>query len=209
MTATDVGTAYDLRGSLLEACSCGVLCPCWVGEDPDTGTCDAFLCYHFDLGTIRGVNVADLNFVVVAHIPGNVLQGDWKVGMFVDDRASDDQMAAIVDAFTGALGGPLADLAQLVGDVRTVERAPVEYALVEGTGKVTVGDFLSAEMTPYRGPNGDVTTLRDTIFSTVPGSPAWVSKAVFHKVDLPALGWQWTFEGRNAIQADWMMVHPA
>jgi hypothetical protein len=25
--ATDV--VYDLEGTLLEACSCGVLCPCW------------------------------------------------------------------------------------------------------------------------------------------------------------------------------------
>jgi len=37
------GVVYDLQGTLLEACSCGVLCPCWIGEDPDGGTCDAFV----------------------------------------------------------------------------------------------------------------------------------------------------------------------
>ena len=207
MTATDVGAAYDLRGSLLEACSCGVLCPCWVGEDPDMGTCDAFLCYHFDTGTIRGVDVSGLSYAAVAHIPGNVLQGDWQVAIFIDDRASDEQMQALVDAFTGKLGGPLADLAQLIGDVKVIERAPIEHSLVEGTGKVVIGDFLEAHMEPYRGPEGDVTTLRDSIFSTVPGSPAWVSKATVHRVNLPRLGLEWQFEGRNAIQADWTMVH--
>src|SRR5204862_385568 len=49
------GVVYDLQGTLLEACSCGVLCPCWVGEDPDGGMCDAIIAYHFDAGTVQGV----------------------------------------------------------------------------------------------------------------------------------------------------------
>src|SRR6266480_3794749 len=51
--AEATGLVYDLQGTLLEACSCGVLCPCWVGEDPDGGTCDAFVAYHFDAGTVK------------------------------------------------------------------------------------------------------------------------------------------------------------
>src|SRR3979411_2102191 len=41
---------YLLEGTLLEACSCGVLCPCWIGDDPDGGQCFAFNAYHFDKG---------------------------------------------------------------------------------------------------------------------------------------------------------------
>jgi hypothetical protein len=52
-----------------------------------------------------------------------------------------------------------------------------------------------------------VTTLRDSIFSTVPGSPAWVSKASRNRVSLPRYGMSWEYEGRNAIQADWRMEH--
>ena len=75
--ATDV--VYDLEGTLLEACSCGVLCPCWVGSDPDGGTCDSFNAYHFDRGTISGVDVDGLSFINVCHIPGNVLTpGTWR-----------------------------------------------------------------------------------------------------------------------------------
>ena len=39
MAATTDATqvVYELEGTLLEACSCGVLCPCWIGEDPDGG----------------------------------------------------------------------------------------------------------------------------------------------------------------------------
>jgi hypothetical protein len=64
-------------------------------------------------------------------------------------------------------------------------------------------------MEPYRSPLGDVATLRDSIFSTVPGSPAWVSKATRHRVNLPQYGMSWEYEGRNAIQAEWKMEHVA
>ncbi len=53
-------SGYQLEGSLLEVCSCDVLCPCWIGEDPDQGTCDAVVAYHFDKGTINGVDVGGL-----------------------------------------------------------------------------------------------------------------------------------------------------
>jgi hypothetical protein len=204
--AADV--VYDLEGSLLEACSCGVLCPCWIGEDPDSGYCDAFNAYHLDRGTIRGVEVSGLSFVTVHHIPGNVLKGNWRAVWFISEEASDDQFAAIRDTFGGKLGGPLADLAQLFGEVLAVERAPIVHETVAGKGTLRIGDFVSGEMTPYTGTDGQtVTTLRDSLFSTVPGSPAYVAKAGHNTVDLPQYGMVWSFEGRNAIQADWKILH--
>jgi hypothetical protein len=197
---------YQLQGTLLEACSCGVLCPCWIGEDPDGGTCEAVIAYNLDAGTIRGVDVSGLTHAAVAHIPGNILAGNWKVVVFTDDRASEEQAQAILDAFTGKLGGPLADLAELIGEVLGVVRMPISHEIVEGKGTLTVGDGkVYAEMEPYRGPDGTETTLRDSVFSTVPGSPAWVGKASKYVVDLPEHGFTWTFEGHNAIQSDWMI----
>jgi hypothetical protein len=200
--------AYQLEGTLLEACSCNVLCPCWIGEDPDGGTCDAFVAYHFDHGQIRGIDVGGLSLVSVAQIPGNVLQGNWKIAMFIDDKATDEQLNAIVDAYSGKLGGTLADLAGLIGEVVDVQRAPMVHETRGGKGTLRVGDFVSADMEPYRGPDGEtITTLRDSVFSTVPGSPAYVAKCHTHTVKLPQYGMEWEFEGRNAIQADYVMSY--
>jgi hypothetical protein len=209
MSVTDeaTGVAYDLEGSLLEVCSCDILCPCWVGEDPDNGTCESVVAYHFDRGTIRGVDVSGLTYVGCALIPGNVLAGNWKVAAFIDDKATDEQADAMLDAFTGKLGGPLGDVAQLIGEVVAVERAPISHEITDGKGKLRVGDVISAEMHPYTGPDGSATTLHESIFSTVPGSPAYVAKADHQKIDLPQHGMEWELEGRNAIQADWKMVH--
>jgi hypothetical protein len=202
------GVVYDLEGSLLEACQCGVLCPCWIGEDPDEGSCNAVNAYRFDTGTIRGIDVSGLSLVNVVHIPGNVLApGSWRVVMFVDERASDEQFAAIVDAYQGKLGGPLADIAGLIGEVLDVQRAPITHETVGGHGILKLGDFVDAEMEPYKGPDGKTTTLRDSVFSTVPGSPAYVAKAHRHTVSLPQFGMEWSYTDRNAIQSDYHITY--
>jgi hypothetical protein len=195
---------YQFQGTLLEACNCDVLCPCWIGEDPDNGTCQSVIAYHLDTGAIRGVDVSGLTLASVVFIPGNVLAGNWKQLVFVDERASDEQAQALIDAFSGKLGGPLADLAQLVGEQLGVVRAPISHEVVEGRGTLRVGDdTVVATMEPYRGADGSITTLQNSIFSTVPGSPAWVGKAERFAVNLPDQGWTFEFTGRNAIQSDW------
>lgn len=220
MAVVDTGTreapaqgrlVYSLQGTLLEACSCNVLCPCWIGEDPDGGTCDAFLSYHYDHAEIDGVDCSGLNVAMAAHIPGNVMTpGTWKVAIFVDSRASDEQRDKIVAAYSGQLGGPLADLAQFIGEVKGVEKADIEHTVVGGDGHLDVaGGGIAAEMSPYKGPDGSVTTLRDSVFSTVPGSPAYVSKCSYNRVNLPQYGFVWSFEGRNAIQSDYRMEYRA
>ncbi len=175
------GSGYQLEGSLLEVCSCDVLCPCWIGEDPDQGTCQSVVAYHLDKGTIRGVDVSGLTLVSVVHIPGNILEGNWRQLVYVDDRSTDEQGEALIDAFGGNLGGPLADLAQLVGQVAGVHDASIDFRLDKGKGTVTVGQCVEASMAPYTDAGGNPMTLANTIFTTIPGSPAYVSKAPSYK----------------------------
>jgi hypothetical protein len=200
---------YSLTGTLIEACSCGVLCPCWVGEDPDEGDCHSFVAYHFDSGQIKGIDVSGLTLALIAHIPGNVLAGNWKIVVFQDAKGTKEQHDAILEAFTGQLGGALADNAQLIGEVLGVETAPITHEVTGGHGTLRIPGVIEADLEPYRSGDGTVTTLRDSIFSTVPGSPAWVGKAQRHKVTLPKYGFEWEYEGRNAIQAEWKMEHSA
>jgi hypothetical protein len=129
---------YQLQGRLLEVCTCNTLCPCWVGDDPDGGTCDSALAYHFDKGSIDGVDVSGLTLVLAVHIPGNVLAGNWRAVVFVDDKASAAQEAAILEVYSGKAGGPIAELVKLVGEVVAVRRAPIAFDVVKGKGTFTV-----------------------------------------------------------------------
>jgi hypothetical protein len=200
---TETTAGYQLTGTLLEVCSCDTLCPCWIGEDPDQGTCDSVVAYQISEGKVRGVDVSGLSVVDVCKIPGNVLEGNWRVVVFVDERATDEQAEALLDAFTGKLGGPLADLAGLVGEVLEVKRAPISHSIKDGSGTLTIDGNVECSMEPYRGPDGSITTLNNSIFSTVPGSPAYVSKSGHQKIDIPEHGFSWELEGKNAIQSDW------
>jgi hypothetical protein len=197
--ATATGT-YSVEGQLLEVCSCGTLCPCWVGEDPDGGTCDSFLAYHVEQGQIKGVDVSGLTLVNIVHIPGNILAGNWRAVRYLDAKGTQEQRDAMFDLFSGKLGGPLADLAALVGEELDVRVAPIEYSLLEGHGRIEIDGVLRAEMEPFKGPDGQTTKLVDSIFSTIPGSPAYVAKASANRVDLPEFNLTWEYTGRNAIQ---------
>jgi hypothetical protein len=191
---------YLLEGSLLEVCNCEVLCPCWIGEDPDKGSCESSLAYHIENGTIDGVDVSGLTVASAVFIPGNVFDGNWRQCLFIDDRATPEQEAALLGALRGEKGGPLEELAQLIGEVVEVKRAPITFEVKEGKGKYTVGDVVHAEMEPYRGPTGEPTKLVESIFSTIPGSPAYVAKAEVFKMDSPPLGLKVDLKGHNAIQ---------
>jgi hypothetical protein len=199
--------AYRLEGRLLEVCDCGVLCPCWIGEDPDNGSCDSALAYRIDSGEIEGVDVSGLTFAGAAHIPGNILQGGHRAVYYIDDRASEAQFNAIVRAFRGDLGGPLADGARLIGEVIGWKRARIIFTVEGGRGELRIDDVVDVAMAPYTGPDGSVTTLNNSIFSTIPGSPAYVAKAEHYTASVPELGWRIDLRGRNAIQGHFRLEH--
>ncbi len=191
---------YKLEGAMLEACTCNAICPCWIGEDPDGGTCDGTIAWHFEKGNIDGVDVSGLTFALLLHIPDNALDGNWRVVACVDDNATDEQEKAILDVYTGAKGGPVADMAQLVGEVIAMERMPITFNIVEGKGELKIGDNLDAEINPYEGPTGRRTTLHDAALSVIEDSPYYVGKATHMKGSHTALGWNLDIQGKSAVQ---------
>ncbi len=156
--------------------------------------------YRIDNGSIEGVDVAGLTVAEIDHIPGNILQGNIRGVFFVDNQATPEQEEVIKKAWSGSLGGPLAEVAQLYGEIRW-ERAPITFTVEEGKGTLIIGSIAEAVMAPYLGPTGEPTTLNESIFSTIPGSPAFVSKASSYRrtstdYGLPNV----EIKGHNAIQ---------
>lgn len=193
--------SYHLEGRLLEVCDCRVLCPCWIGEDPDNGTCDSMQAWHIDDGTIDGMTVSGRTVAMVCHIPGNVLKGGFRVALYLDDGTTDAQQEALLGVYSGQRGGPVAELAKLVGEVVSVQRVPIVFTVNEGRGILKIADSQFAELEPYRGPDGSLTTLTDTIFSTVPGAPVFVGRATRYRSSNAVLGHNLDISGHNALQS--------
>jgi len=171
-----------------------------VGADPDGGTCDAAVGWHIDRGTIQGVDVSGLTIAISGHIPGNILKGNWQVLVYVDEQATQAQQDALLSVWTGKLGGPIADLAALIGEVVGVERVPITFTVQGGKGILLLGQRVRAELVPFTGPTGEATTLHESIFSTIPGSPAYVSRAEHFSSKVPEIGHDLSLQNHNAVQ---------
>lgn len=197
--------AYHIEGTLFEVCTCNILCPCWVGEDPDGGTCDGLLGWRVERGTVNRVDVSGVTIAMLAHIPGNIMQGNWRAMVYVDEKATPQQEEALLNVFTGKLGGPIADMAKLVGEVVGVERVPITTSLKEGQGTIKIGRAIEADMEPFKGATGQPTALHDTMFTTIPGSPAYAGKAKYYRAKAPALGLNINLTGHNAVQGSFRL----
>jgi hypothetical protein len=191
---------YRLEGREIEACDCMTICPCVFGDDPDHGGCQGILARFITSGRIRGVDVSGLTWLEVFQSPGNMLDGNIRKVVFVDSDASLDQVDALRDAFEGRLGGPLADLAALDGERLGVFQAEIECEVEEGEGRLAVTGKLRALLAPRRNEAGAPTTLLNSRFSNIAGTPAWVAKAPELTVALPDQGFQFGYEGRSAIE---------
>ena len=204
-TKTQAGAkTYVLQGTLLEACSCRTLCRCWIGEDPDGGACDAFNAYHIDKGEINGIDVSGLNYVQVVKIPGNVLVPQELDARHVRRLEGDARTASGDPRCVARPARRPARRSQ-----RPDQRGPRHLrhrrsstSCTAARARSSVGDKMRATMAPYKSAYGTVTTLRDSLFSTIAGAPAYVSKASEHVVNIPEHGMVWTFKDRNAIQGD-------
>ena len=189
--------AYEIEGRLLEVCTCNTLCPCWVGEDPDLGYCDGLLGWHVDKGNVEGVDVSGRSFVMLCHIPGNILKGNWSVRVYIDQNATEKQKEALLNVWSGKLGGPIADMAKLVKEIVSVEKVPITFDIKGASGTIKVGDGIDATLWPFKGATGKESALHDTIFTTIPGSPAYVGKASQYRAKVP--GFDIDLKGHNAV----------
>ena len=192
---------YLLEGKILEACSCGAPCPCWNGGDPHGGSCDSMNVYHYDRGSISGIDVSGLTLVLVNQIPGNIMHGNWNVVAYVDSKATPEQKAAILAAHTGWLGGPLADFANLIAEVRGVYDVPIEFGVAAGKATIRVGGVLSAELQPDLATRDRPMEQVDSMFCTVPAS-APVGEALDYRADIPQHNMHWEYSGRYATVGD-------
>ena len=189
--------AYEVEGKLLEVCTCNILCPCWVGEDPDGGTCDGLLVWMVEKGLIDGVDVSGHALAILGHIPGNILKGNWNVRIYLDDKATSAQKDAMLNVWSGKLGGPIADMAALIGTIDSVEQVPISYSINGADGEIHIGSSISASLQAYRGATGQPTAMYDTIFTTIPGSAAYVGKANSYKAQAP--GFNIDLKDHNAV----------
>jgi hypothetical protein len=140
--------AWKLTGSYAETCSCELMCPCNLSFDHGAtyDFCRATLVFDLREGEIEGTDIGGLKVVAIIDTPKVMTDGNWRLGMFIDDRASDEQAEKLGRVFSGQLGGPMAGIAPLVGEMLGVERARIEIDHDGLRHGVRVGDAIDFEI---------------------------------------------------------------
>jgi len=140
--------AWNLRGSYVETCSCDLICPCNATFDHGAtyDYCRVTLVFNIHEGAIDGTDVGGLKVAAIADTPKVMTEGNWKLGVFVDERASDEQADKLVQVFSGQLGGPMAGIVPLVGEMLGVERVPIEVIDDGVRHSVKIGDAIDFEI---------------------------------------------------------------
>jgi hypothetical protein len=140
--------AWKLSGSYFETCSCEVVCPCTAslafGATYDR--CRVVLVFHVTEGDVEGTDVSGLTVAAVADTPKVMTDGNWRLGVFVDESASDDQTEKLAAVFGGQLGGPMEALGPLIGENLGLERAPIEVREDGLRHSIKVGDAIDFEV---------------------------------------------------------------
>jgi hypothetical protein len=140
--------AWKLEGTYFETCSCEVVCPCTaslaLGADYDR--CRVTLVFNVVDGEVERTDVSGLKVAVVGDSPKVMSDGNWRLGVFLDAAASDEQAEKLGAVFGGQLGGPMEALAPLVGENLGVERATIEVREEGLRHSVKIGDAVDFEI---------------------------------------------------------------
>jgi hypothetical protein len=192
--------AWKIDGQYFENCSCDVVCPCTVSLDfgADRERCNAFLVFQVESGEVEGVDVSGLTVAAVLDTPKVMSEGNWRLGVLIDDQASDEQAEKLGAVFGGQLGGPMEALVPLVGEQLGLERVPMEVAHENGTHRINVGDDDEVEVQEVVsfGREDDKSARLVGVFHPA-GEDLTIARAT--KSHLSAFGIDFAFEGGSGF----------
>jgi hypothetical protein len=196
---------WQLTGDYFENCNCDVVCPCLASSvapltaQPSRGVCDVALIFHIDKGNYGDVALDGLNVSVIVHTPGPMADGNWTAAAYIDERADDQQTAALGAIFTGVEGGPMAAFAPMISTQLGVKKVPIRYSIQGKSRSAEIPGIMqmAVEPIPTMHPSGEIwTTLGH------PVAPDRIALAMGSSGSTVAdYGMRWDNSGRNGHYA--------
>jgi hypothetical protein len=190
--------SWNLEGSYVETCSCELICPCNASfsHGATYDYCRVVLVFKIAAGDVEGTDVSGLNVAAVAETPKVMTEGNWRLGVFIDAAASDEQADKLGAVFGGQLGGPMEMLGPLIGENLGVQRAPIEVRDEGLRHSVRIGDAVDFEVedvVPFGIETGEPVRMSGMFHPA--GSELTIAEA--RRTDIDAFGI--AYEGKSAL----------
>ena len=199
---------WTLAGDVLENCSCDIVCP---GHFTFRNRCTHDYCravwaFRIRSGGMGGTDLSALAAIIIGATPPYMIDGNWKVGLYIEDRASEEQASALESIFTGVAGGPCAILARCVGERLPTRRVPIRFE--EGPegrlARVEVPGVLEAEAAPIKGHDKKNVASLVNLYNTLYEPVHIIARGHFHFKD-HGMDWDVQERGNHAVLThfDW------
>jgi len=188
---------WKLTGTFFETCNCDIACPCTFLSAPTTGECNACAGWHIENGNFANVNLSGLNIVLALHAPGHMLEVKWRVALYFDSTASEEQKNALTQIYTGQAGGHLANLTPFIGEVLGISSVPIEYEANGKQRRLKIADVLEADVEAIQDEGGAEVSINNAPLGLAPGFPIVVAKS--RKFTYKDHGFQWEISGKNGF----------
>ena len=206
---------WRIEGDYFDGCNCKSICPCIFALDPTEEDCKGLAAWHIEKGhftngtnndrnsnsTDNSINLANLNVVISVRAPGNMLTGSkWKIALYLDEKANNDQKEALTKIFTGQAGGEFfAEMLSRVGEILGTRSVPIEFN-IEGKKrrKIKIPSIAEMEIEGLSGSNQDIEPkVVNPAFSNTPGIDPIIARSIRHTYNDHGL--EWDNSGKNAF----------
>jgi hypothetical protein len=204
---------WHLSGDWFDVCKCNIPCPCYFAQAPTFGDCEGTLVWHIREGRYSDVVLDGLNILALSAFTGNIWAGDTKaaIGIFFDEHADERQREALQAIFGGQAGGWPAGFAELIGDMRGIEFAPIEFEVADdlGSWSARIPGRVEARAEALTGPTtlpGQLVQVNNPAGSEVGPSTSAVATqgvAVADRAEGFEFQWERTGQSSKHMAFDW------
>lgn len=198
--------AFRVRAQSVEACSCQHGCNCQFGGFPNEGICEFVIGYEVEEGRFGDVDLGGMRAVVAAKYPNAIHEGHGCVALFVDERATPEQVNAFATILSGQAGGmPWEALAGTIEQFEGPIRTPIDIQVSGPRSHVRVPGAIDLRLTPLR---DAVTGEEKEVHITYPkGGFFWndghVATTETMRVDRDGLRMEWPGKYASVAEVNW------
>ncbi len=152
-----MSTSWKIEGEYFESCNCTLLCPCLLSgakARPTEGHCDVVIAFQVRSGSFDATDLAGLSAAIAVYAPGPMVQGNWTVVPYVDQKGAQAQRDALAAIFTGTAGGPLGLMAPLISTRKPARAVPIEFKVSGAKRTIVIPGVTDIEVEGIPGAGG-------------------------------------------------------
>jgi hypothetical protein len=144
--------SWTMKGATFGPCNCDWGCPCNFDAPPTYGHCDGVYVWALSEGRYGDVGLDGLNFAWAAHSPGAIHEGNLTAVWLVDQKASEEQRAALETLATGPAGLPFDILSSVTSTLLDTIYASFAVELAGIDTRAKVGDVFEVVQSRVKNP---------------------------------------------------------